>query len=61
MYLVAIILGMTNLLVGIGFTSRQINNAGSFKKWSDDGLSVCYPLFVVMTTLLIWALPFYVL
>ena len=61
MDLITIILGMANLLIGIGFTSRQINNAGSFKNWSNDGLLVCYPLFVVMTTLLIWAMPFYVL
>ena len=60
MNLLLIIIGMINLLVGIGFTSKQINDAGSFKQWSDDGLNVCYPLFVVMTTFLIWTLPFYV-
>lgn len=61
MDLIFIILGMTNLLIGIGFIGKQINSAGSLKEWSNDGFKVCYVLFIVMTTLLIWSLPFYVL
>jgi len=60
MNLLLIMIGMINLLVGIGFISKQINDAGSLQEWSKDSLRVCYPLFVVMTTFLIWTLPFYI-
>jgi len=48
-----ILIAVANFIIGWGFITLQIRNAGSLKKWINQWFAVPYLVWVVLSTLFI--------